>query len=146
MEEKAPSKRETIQHGLAAFLAGHGLAHAYGVIEGKAVSSTGRSCRTLTFCKTRNLDGAIRIFGENWIEISYQTRYLALPRYDRRVFGSVADATEFLRLAFVLGHYQDALAIPQRERKGKPMAETPGDASRATTGGQTENLPEGEGN
>lgn len=119
MEEKTPSKREQIQHELAAFLSTHGLAQAYGVIEGKTKSSTGRTCRTLTFCHARNLDGVIRIFGENFIEISYQTRYLALPRYDRRIFASVEDAKRFLHLAFVVGRYQEALEVPQKERKEK---------------------------
>ena len=91
------------------FLLENGLDEVYGVLredEAKYAS--------LTFCKARDLDGSIKVYGPRFILVQYQTRIGDLPRKDSAVFESVEDTLEFLRLAFVEYKADEAMDVPRK--------------------------------
>jgi hypothetical protein len=81
----------------------------YGGYEGRA-DKKGKP-HTVLFSIARYLDGVIYVYGKSFILVSYQTSFRDLPREDNRVFESVDDAKEFLKLAFVENDAQAALEI-----------------------------------
>ena len=99
--------RLNIMERMVEFCGEHGLNEVYGVIENDA-----GQYRSLTFCKSNVLDGDIRIYSPNFIQIRYETAYRDLPHKDSRVFVSETDALQFLKSAFVDLNFAAALAVP----------------------------------
>jgi hypothetical protein len=62
------------------------------------------------------LDGAVDVWGEKFIQISYQTQYRAMPSQAWPVFESEAATIDFLNKAFVIRDFDAALAIPTKAR------------------------------
>lgn len=106
------SQRSELATEIAAYVADNGLAEVYG---GDVVKN-GRYY-TILFSKCRTLDGAINFYGPKFVLVKYQTAFQDLPRNDNRVFTSIKDALNFLRLAFVELDFEAALNIPVKESK-----------------------------
>lgn len=105
------SERQQLAQRIADFISRNRLTVPYG----GDVSKAGRHY-TVTFASPKTLDGVVNVYGDKFIQITYQTAYRELPHRDNRVFESESDAVSFLNLAFVRGDYQAALAIPTRVR------------------------------
>jgi hypothetical protein len=91
------------------FLTDNGLDDAYGIVR-----TEGSKFHGLTFCKARNLDGSVRVYGPKFILVEYRTRYGDLPNHERVVFESVENAMDFIRLAFVEYKFDEAMDVPRR--------------------------------
>lgn len=101
--------RTEIVDQIEEFLLDNGLDEVYGVLRTDEARYSG-----LTFCKARDLDGSIRVYGPKFILLEYRTRIGGLPAHDRAVFESVDDTLEFLRLAFVEYKADEAMDVPRR--------------------------------
>ena len=87
------SIREEIQNDLANYCNELGLNEVYGVLTGKDQSSTGRTFRSVTFCKARVLDGVIEIYGPKFIMVSSN-------RTNREVCRSVDEVKAYIKDTF----------------------------------------------
>ena len=116
MTDKPISERHSIANRIALFIIENRLASPYG---GAVTLSkvTKRPCYTVAFSVPRVLDGTVSVYAPNFINVRWITGYRDLPHEDTVVFTSEADAINFLRLAFVEGKYDEALAIPTLPRK-----------------------------
>lgn len=74
----------------------------------------------IPFCQPRNLDGFVRVYSENFIQISYHSRYTNLEGGNgQKVFDSKENAINFLTAAFVEYNADKALDIPTKSNKSK---------------------------
>jgi hypothetical protein len=106
------SQRSELAREIAAFVADNGLAQVYG-----GDSEAKGRYYSILFSKCRTLDGVIHFYGPKFILVKYQTAFRDLPRNDSRVFTSIKNALDFLRLAFVELDFEAALTIPVKESK-----------------------------
>jgi len=67
------------------------------------------------FSLPRNLDGTIRVWGEDFIHIRWATAFHHMPENGYLVFEDKVDAKEFLRLAFITLNWEDACEVPTKE-------------------------------
>ena len=108
------SKRESATDIVSDFISFNNLARVYG----DTGLSEDKKYRYVLFSLPRTLDGEVRIYNPNFVAVQYQTAFRDLPHRDWRVYKSVDEATEFLRLAFVEFDTDKALEIPTF-KKGK---------------------------
>ena len=66
------SPREETARRLASVCIDLNLTDAYGVDCQRATDKRGRQYWSVLFCKARVLDGVIRVYGHNWIQITTQ--------------------------------------------------------------------------
>ena len=97
------SPRAEAQNELRDTLVCLGLNDSYGIIDGKGVSKTGKSFRSLTFAKAANLDGVLEIYGPGFIVAKWKTRYQSLPQTGQQNFRSILDVKRFLIQHFFFG-------------------------------------------
>jgi hypothetical protein len=76
--------------------------------------SNDKKYRYVIFAKPRVLDGEVRVYNPKFIMVAWQTAFRDLPHKDKRVFGSLKDAMDFIRLAFVELKFDDAMDVPHR--------------------------------
>lgn len=117
-----PSPRQVVAQDIADLISELELDQPVGGMLGKA--ETNRFWY-VTFSKPVNLDGQVSIFSEEYITVSWTTRFLDMPHEGRMVFDNAELAKLFLRLAF--GPNRDAsnaMRIPQRvgKREAKRLA------------------------
>ena len=109
------SERQELAQRIANFIRDNRLTTPYG---GDVVRQ--KNYYTVLFSDvaggTGCLDGAVDVWGEKFIQVSYQTQYRALPREAYPVFQSEADAIDFLNKAFVTRDFDAALAVPTKAR------------------------------
>jgi hypothetical protein len=87
------SIRETIQNELADLCRELDLDQVYGVLTGTYTAPSGRTCRTVTFCAARTIDGVIEIYGPKWIAIRSN-------RTGSEVMKSLDEAKKYMRENF----------------------------------------------
>ena len=116
MTEKPKSERHLIADRIAQFIVESDLKTPYGG-DVSLSKVTRRPCYTVAFSAPRVLDGTVSVYAPKFINVHYLTGYRALPHEDSVVFTSEKDAVNFLRLAFVEGRYDEALAIPTLPRR-----------------------------
>ena len=116
MTDRPISERHLIADRIAQFIIENRLASPYGG-DVSLSKVTKRPCYTVAFSAPRVLDGTVSVYAPKFINVHYITGYRALPHEDSVVFTSEEDAVNFLRLAFVEGKYDEALAIPTLPRK-----------------------------
>jgi hypothetical protein len=91
---------------LARWITQHRLDNPYG---GNA-SKSGRSW-DIGFSKPGVVDGTVKVFGPQFVQVKYRTPLRDLPNQDSRVFLHERDAALFLQWAFVDRKFDDALAL-----------------------------------
>ena len=104
------SERERITELVSDFVFCNQLATVY---SGTDISKD-KKYRYVLISKPRVLDGEVRVYGPKFIYVSYKTAYRDLPHTDRRVFGSVDDALNFLKLAFLDFKFDEAMEVPTK--------------------------------
>lgn len=120
---KPPSPRQLVAERMAELVVELGLTEPYGGTVGK--SETNRFW-FVGFSKPANLDGQITVFSDEYITVSWTTRYLDMPHQDRMVFDNVEFAVMFMKLAFGPDrNAKEALGIPQRVPKRAKKKEAP---------------------
>ena len=87
------SPRQQVALNLADTCIFGGLNDAYGVSCEKSTDARGKTYWSVLFCKTRILDGVIRVYSPNFIVIIWQK--------GKEVFRSEADAKKFLVNTFI---------------------------------------------
>ena len=85
------SVRRAIQRAIAEACSALDLDEVYGVIESKE-----KRYRAVTFCRAAILDGEVRIYGENFILVRWETAIREFPRRGTKKFGTVGGAISFL--------------------------------------------------
>ncbi len=76
-----------------------GLNDVYGVILTKVEEK--RSYWSVTFCKSRVLDGVIKVYGPGFILVEWQTAYRDMAARGKQVLKSEGDAKEFITKSFI---------------------------------------------
>jgi hypothetical protein len=114
MMEKPLSKRANLAQHLASLVTQLHLTSPYG---GEAHQQD--KYYSIGFSKAAILDGEIRLYSEKFIQISWQTAIRDLPLKDSLVFETIEHAEKFIELAFVSYDYQQAFAIPVKNKKTK---------------------------
>lgn len=76
--------------------------------------SKDKKYRYIIFAKPRTVDGEVRVYNPKFIMVSWQTAFRNLPHQDRRIFGDVKDAMEFIKAAFVDLDEEAAFRVPHR--------------------------------
>lgn len=95
------SPRQEVAQNLAETCIFGGLNDSYGVSCERATDKKGKQHWSVLFCRSRILDGVIRVYSPNFIMISWQTAIRHLPRDGMKVFKSEYDAKAFLVNMFV---------------------------------------------
>jgi hypothetical protein len=113
-----PSPRALIAEALADFITANHLNSPFG---GTVTRSGDKRHYLVDFSLPANLDGLIRVFSPTYIMISSRGR-LAPNGDDTRILGSLNDARDFLRLAFVESKRAQAEQIPSKEPKSRNSA------------------------
>jgi hypothetical protein len=85
--------------------------------------------------------GTVLVYSVEYVAVMLSCKIEGLPREDRRVYGSAADAAAFLRLAFAENKPDEAMRVPLRQPKRKnPPAQSP--LPNATQAGYPDSFPE----
>ena len=98
---KSISPRQQVAQNLAETCVFGGLNDSYGVSLQKSTDKKGKLYWSVLFCKSRILDGVIRIYSPGFILISWETAIRSLPKNDSKVFRSEAEAKDFLVHNFI---------------------------------------------
>jgi hypothetical protein len=106
------SERREIAERLAQFIRDNNLANPFG---GDVENSKDKRHYAVLFSVPAILDGIIRVYSPKFIAINCQGR---LCNHDA-VYDSEANATEFMRLAFVASKFDAAYAVPVKPEKIK---------------------------
>lgn len=111
-DEKKPSERQQIAHRIAQFLLDHNLCEVFGgdvVHHGRYYS--------VTFSIRRTLDGEVRVYSPNFIQILLRGPAAWVIGGGSGVYESEKAAIDFLRLGYVEHKHAEAQAIPTKPRK-----------------------------
>ena len=100
------SKREDIQNDMAAFLESVELNEVYGVLTDIEEIQHSRKIRTVTFCRARTLDGVVRIYSANFVQVK--------TNRDSEVFTSADDAKAWIKAKYVDFDQTAADAVPRK--------------------------------
>ena len=100
------SEREDIQNDFVTFFETVGLNEVYGVLAGLDTLPNGRKVRTVTFCRARTLDGAITIYGPNFIKVD--------TNRDNEIFGSAEDTKAWIQAKYVDFDHDAADEVPRK--------------------------------
>lgn len=82
-----------------------------GCYASKHFSEGGRFVWKICFNKKGKLDGDIIIINECRVSVRYQTSFVKLPNRDIRIFNSMTEALDFIKLAFVDYNFEAAREI-----------------------------------
>jgi hypothetical protein len=88
-EDVAQELLETIKFG--------GLDEVYGASLSKEVDAKGKSFYSVTFCKSRVLDGVIKVYSERFVMVKWQTQYRDLPAKGQVVCKNSWDAKSLIQ-------------------------------------------------
>lgn len=113
--------REQAANDLAEFISQNHINNPFG---GTVTRSGDKRFYLVDFSRPANLDGLIRVYAPNFIMVNSRGR-LAPNGDDSRVFTSLDNARDFLRLAFVEFKQDEAVIIPTKDpslRKRKAPA------------------------
>lgn len=94
------SPRQEVAQALADTCMFGGLDDSYGVIMNKTEERS-KTFWSITFAKARILDGVIKVYSPNFIQIKWQTAIRDLPRNGSEVFRSESAAKLFLQDNFI---------------------------------------------
>jgi len=100
------SKRKDIQDDMAQFLESVGLNEVYGVLTDIEEIMYSRKIRTVTFCRAATLDGVVRIYSPNFIQVK--------TNRDSEVFTSAEDAKAYIQAKYVDFDYDAANKVPRK--------------------------------
>lgn len=119
---KQPSPREMVAREMAETIIELGLTKPLGGEVQKA--ETNRFWFVL-FSLPANLDGQVTVFSDQYIRVTWTTRFQDLPHEGKMQFDNVEFAKMFMRLAFVQHKGDEAMALPQWQPKRKPKPKQP---------------------
>lgn len=105
--------RQVVVNSIVEFCRDNGLGQPY-LDSGM---SPDRRFRWVIFSRPLVFDGEVRVYGPNWLYLSFQTQLHGLPQKGRFNFKCVGDLFLFLRLALVDRNYELALEIPRQTTK-----------------------------
>lgn len=103
------SARRELAQRIADFIRDNGMTTPYG-----GDVSLQKNYYNVLFSKAAVLDGAVDVWGDKFIQITYETQYRAMPHRGFPVFESEKAAIDFLNKAFVQLDFDAALAIPTK--------------------------------
>jgi hypothetical protein len=102
--EQGISIRQQVAQNLADLCVCGDLNDVYGVsCEKMTDQKSKKTYWSVIFCKSRILDGAIRVYSPSFILITWQTGIRYLPSKGKEVFKSEQAAKEFLTRTFIKG-------------------------------------------
>ena len=106
------SERREIAERLAQHISINGLTTPYG---GDVIKNGNKY--TILFSKPAVLDGAINVYGDRFIQITFQTQFRDLPNRASYVYENESNALAFMLNAFVNHDFRTALAVPTKPGK-----------------------------
>ena len=99
--EPGTSARQQVAQALGDTCICGELNDSYGVSCTKETDAKNRTYWSVTFCRARTVDGVIKVYSPNFIQVKWMTAYRDLPSRGQEVFRSEAAAKEFLIKNFV---------------------------------------------
>lgn len=100
------SEREEIQNDIAKFLESVELNEVYGVLTDIEEIQHSRKIRTVTFCRARTLDGVVRIYSPEFIQVN--------TNRDNEVFTSAEYAKAWIQAKYVDFDHEAAAEVPRK--------------------------------
>ena len=94
------SSRQQVAQNLADTCVFGGLNDSYGVSVTKH-TEVGKAHWLVLFCKARVLDGVIKVYSPNFIQVKWQTAYRDMANKGSEVFRSESAAKDFIIKNFV---------------------------------------------
>lgn len=94
------SPRQQVAQNLSDTCVCGGLNDSYGVSVEKG-EDKGKSFWLVTFCKARVLDGIIRVYSPNFIQVKWQTGFRDMAARGSEVFKSESAAKAFITNSFI---------------------------------------------